>query len=561
MSLKVPKANQIQLFKEGYKHVQGLDDAVLRNIQAVNELTDLVRTSYGPNGRNKLVINHLGRLFVTSDAATIIREIEVVHPAAKLVVMASQAQEAEIGDATNMVIIFAGELLKKAESLLVMGLHPSEVIKGYELALDKTLKELETLSTWKLTQPLTQDSLVTALKPAIAAKQYGIEDTLASLVAEAALSVMPPNPKNFNVDNVRVVKIMGGSLAASKVVQGMVFGREPEGDVKKVLKAKVAVFTSALDIAQTETKGTVLIKSAEEMLNFTAGEEKHMEKIFQEIADSGVKVIVAGSAIGELALHYLNRMGIAVLKVLSKFDLRRLCRVVNATPLARMGAPTPEEAGYVDVFETTEIGGDRVTVLRQLSDGDPGFDPTAPGEKTKTTTIVLRGATANHLDDLERAVDDGANLIKGLMKDNRTVPGAGSTEMELAKRVDTFGSGLKGLAQHAVKRYATSLEVIPRTLAENALGGAEGNEVLSRLWAKHEMKGGEAWGVDVEAEEDGTLQADRFKIYDSLAAKQWALKLATEAAISVLSVDSIIMSKPAGGPKIPQQSGNWDNDD
>jgi len=208
---------------------------------------------------------------------------------------------------------------------------------------------------------------------------------------------------------------------------------------------------------------------------------------------------VAGTSVGELALHYLNRFGIAVLKVLSKFDLRRLCRVVNATPLARMGAPTPEEAGYVDVFETIEIGGDRVTILRQLTDGDAGFDPTSPGEKTKTATIVLRGATANHLDDLERAVDDGVNVIKGLMKDPRTVPGAGATEMELAKRVDAYGSGLKGLAQHAVKRYASALEVAPRTLAENALGGAEGNEVLSRLWAKHELKGGEAFGVDVEA--------------------------------------------------------------
>jgi T-complex protein 1 subunit theta len=221
-------------------------------------------------------------------------------------------------------------------------------------------------------------------------------------------------------------------------------------------------------------------------------------QIFKEIVDSGVKIIIAGSSIGELALHYLNRFGIAVLKVLSKFDLRRLCRVVNATPLARMGAPTPEEAGYVDVFETIEIGGDRVTVLRQLTQGEPGFDPSGVGEKTKTATIVLRGATANHLDDLERAVDDGVNVIKGLIKDARTIPGAGASEMELAKRVDAYGSGLKGLAQHGVKKYANALEVVPRTLAENAMGGAEGNEVLSKLWAKHELKGGEAWGVDIE---------------------------------------------------------------
>ncbi|TEB37948.1 T-complex protein 1 [Coprinellus micaceus] len=492
MALKVPKSNNLQLFKDGYKHLQGLDDAVLRNIQAVNELSNTVRTSFGPNGASHtLSLNHLGRLFVTSDAATIIRELEV-------------AQEAEMGDATNMVLIFAGELLKRAEHLLIMGLHPSEA-----------LEELEKLSTFSLPAQLTPSSLALALKPAIASKQYGSEDFLADLVAEAALTVMPNNPKSFNVDNVRVVKIMGGSLSSSKVVQGMVFGREPEGTVKK-------------------TKGTVLIKSADQMLNFSSGEEKHMEAIFKEIADSGVK----------LALHFLNRLGIAVLKVLSKFDLRRLCRVVSATPLARVGAPTPEEAGFVDVFETVEIGGDRVTVVRQLAPGDEGYDASSPGEKTKTATIVLRGATSNHLDDLERAIDDGVNVIKSLMKDPRLVPGAGATELELAKRVDAYGRGLKGLSQHS-----------------NALGGAEGNEVLSRLWAKHDAKGGEAWGVDVEAEADGTLDANAHKIYDSIAAKKWAIKLATEAAVSVLSVDSIIMSKPAGGPKIPQQSGNWDEDD
>ena len=221
-------------------------------------------------------------------------------------------------------------------------------------------------------------------------------------------------------------------------------------------------------------------------------------QVVKEIADSGIKVIIAGSSVGELALHYLNRFDIAVLKVLSKFELRRLCRVVNATPLARLGAPTPEEAGFVDIFETIEVGGDRVTVLRQLILGDDGFDPTTEGEKTRTATIVLRGATSNHLDDLERAIDDGVNVIKSLIKDPRLVPGAGSSELELAKRVDFYGSGLKGLSQHAVKKFASALEVVPRTLAENALGGAEGNEVLSRLWAKHEQKGGESWGVDVE---------------------------------------------------------------
>jgi chaperonin GroEL (HSP60 family) len=222
-------------------------------------------------------------------------------------------------------------------------------------------------------------------------------------------------------------------------------------------------------------------------------------QIIKEIADSGVKVIIAGSSVGDLALHYLNRSSIAVLKVLSKFDLRRLCRVVNAVPLARLGAPTPEEAGYVDIFETTEIGGDRVTVLRQLSDADTTEPRTH--EKTRTATIVLRGATPNRLDDLERAIDDGVNVIKALLKDPRLVPGAGATEIELASRVEVYGNGLKGLAQHAVKKYAEALEVIPRTLADNAFGGSKGDEVVTRLWAKHrnhDDKTAISWGVDVE---------------------------------------------------------------
>jgi chaperonin GroEL (HSP60 family) len=196
-----------------------------------------------------------------------------------------------------------------------------------------------------------------------------------------------------------------------------------------------------------------------------------------------------------------------VLKVLSKFDLRRVCRVVGATPLARVGAPTREEMGWVDVFEGVEVGGDRVTVLRQEEEGDSRDGGKADGEKesmkTRTATIVLRGATPNHLDDLERTIDSGVACLKALLKDARLVPGAGATEVELARRVEVYGAGMRGLGQHAVKRYAAALEVVPRTLAENAFGGGRGGgggavEVEGKLRGKHEEKGGEGWGVDVE---------------------------------------------------------------
>lgn len=270
-----------------------------------------------------------------------------------------------------------------------------------------------------------------------------------------------------------------------------------------------------------------------------------MPQIFQELADSGLKVVVAGANVGELALHYLNRHGILVIKVLSKFDLRRLCRVLGATPLARLGAPTPDEMGHCDVVETVEIGGDRVTVFRQEQ------------EQARTATVVLRGATVNQLDDVERAIDDGASVVKGVLRDAQMIPGAGATELELAKRVAAYGERTPGLSQHAIRRFADALEVVPRTLAENA--GLDATETLARLYAAHQA-GNAAAGVDIEGEHGGVVDANKAEIVDLLAATRWALRYATDAAVSVLRVDSIIMSKPAGGPAPPKQNPNWDED-
>ena len=428
--------------------------------------------------------------------------------------------------------------------------------------------------------------LAKAIRTVIASKQSGSEDILSQMVAEAVLAVLPKNPSNFNVDNIRVVKIMGGSLDQSKVVKGMVFGREPDGSIKKASKAKVGVFSCPIDISQTETKGTVLLHNAKEMLNFTKGEESQLETIIKEIHDSGVRVVVAGSTVGELALHYLNRYQILIVKILSKFELRRLCRVVGATPLARLGAPMPDEMGSIDIVETLEIGGDRVTVFRQQNDA------------TRTATLVIRGATQNHLDDIERAIDDGVNVFKAITRDPKLVPGAGATEMQLIERISAFGEKTPELSQYAIKKYAESFEVIPRTLAESA--GLDATEVLASLYAAHhksstststssknpkaanhkkasasdddddddeeddEDEDEEDWciGVDVENEDGtGTLDAKEEGILDLLVSKQWAIRLATEAARTVLSVDQIIVARQAGGPKMPSgQNPNWDED-
>ncbi|KKK20350.1 hypothetical protein ARAM_003309 [Aspergillus rambellii] len=594
MSLSLPGPSQAGLFKPGYQSHDAEDGAVIRNIEACQAISQTVQTSLGPYGRNKIVINHLQKMILTSDAAVILRELDVVHPAAKLLVMASQQQDAEMGDGTNLVIVLAGELLKKAEELLRLGLKTSDITQGYEKAQNFALKVLEDLEVDRLKDLRSQTELTKALRTVVASKQSGTEELLASLVAEAVLAVLPKNPVNFNVDNVRVVKIMGGSLEQSRVVKGMVFGREPEGTVKKAHKAKVGVFSCPIDISQTETKGTVLLKNAQEMLDFTKGEEDRLESTIKELYDSGLRVVVAGAAVGDLALHYLNRFNILVIKILSKYELRRLCRVVGATPLARLGAPMPDEMGSVDIVETTEIGGDRVTVFRQE-------DSTAV---TRTSTIVLRGATQNHLDDVERAIDDGVNAVKAITKDARLVPGAGATEVQLVERISAFADRTPGLPQHAIRKYAEAFEVIPRTLAESA--GLDATEVLSRLYTAHhrttknaaatattaddaesssdedeeedeeeeedgqeeEEGSSEAdeepyWttGVDLEATSSaGTLDAVEEGILDLLASKSWAIRLASEAARTVLSVDQIIVARQAGGPKPPGPNPNWDED-
>ncbi|KAJ8104693.1 hypothetical protein OPT61_g10621 [Boeremia exigua] len=349
MSLSIPNAPNSGLFKQGYQNYDAEDGAVIRNIDACRTIAQTVQTSLGPFGRNKIVINHLQKMILTSDAATILRELEVVHPAAKLLVMASQQQEAEMGDATNLVIVLAGELLKKAEELIRMGLKTSDIVLGYEKAQNAAQQVLRVhLVCDKVADIRSQEELAKAIRTVVAAKQSGSEDFLADIVAEAVLAVLPKNPVNFNVDNVRVVKIMGGALEQSKVVKGMVFARSPEGNVTKATKAKVGVFSCPIDISQTETKGTVLLHNAKEMMDFTKGEEQQVEQAIKELHDSGIRVVVAGSTIGELAQHYLNRYNMLTIKILSKFELRRLCRVVGATPLARLGAPMPDEMGTID---------------------------------------------------------------------------------------------------------------------------------------------------------------------------------------------------------------------
>ncbi|KAK3037103.1 hypothetical protein RJ639_029945 [Escallonia herrerae] len=540
MSLQMQSYGIQSMLKEGHKHLSGLDEAVLKNIDACKQLSTITRTSLGPNGMMKMVINHLDKLFVTNDAATIVNELEVQHPAAKILVLAGKAQQEEIGDGANLTVSFAGELLQNAEELIRMGLHPSEIIIGYTKAINKTIELLEELieeGSEKM-DVKNKDEVISRMRSAVASKQFGQEDFLCPLIADACIQVCPKNPANFNVDNVRVAKLLGGGLHNSTIVRGMVLKSDAVGSIKRMEKAKVAVFVGGVDTSATETKGTVLIHSAEQLENYAKSEEAKVEELIKAVAESGAKVIVSGAAVGEMALHFCERYKLMVIKISSKFELRRFCRTTGAVGLLKLGQPNPDDLGYVDSISVEEIGGARVTVVRNEEGGN------------SVTTVVLRGSTDSILDDLERAIDDGVNTYKAMCRDSRIVPGAAATEIELARRLKELSFKETGLDQYAIAKFAESFEMIPKTLSENA--GLNAMEIISSLYAEH-ANGNTKVGIDLE--EGVCKDSSAMNIWDLHVTKFFALKYAADAACTVLRVDQIIMSKPAGGPRRDQPAG------
>jgi T-complex protein 1 subunit theta len=278
--MMMPGSNFQNMLKEGARHYAGLEEAILRNIEACVQVSKITRTSLGPMGMNKIVVTHLDKVYITSDAATLMEEMEVHHPAAKMLAMAAKTQESEVGDGTNFVLTFAGELMQQAENLLKIGLHPSEILTGYEKAYKKFLEVMPNYVVHTVTDPRNKAEVVPILENVIATKLYGYESFLAPMVFEACRYAMPEkNVKSFDVENVRVAKIMGPSINESTVVRGLVILRGSETSITSVKDAKVAVFNCPIESTQGETKGTVLLKNADDLINYTKTEEKHMEGV------------------------------------------------------------------------------------------------------------------------------------------------------------------------------------------------------------------------------------------------------------------------------------------
>jgi T-complex protein 1 subunit theta len=536
------------MLKDGTQHFSNSDEGlhsasvVIRNIEACVQLCQMLSTSLGPQGRSKLVVNHLGKIVVTSDCAAILKEMEVEHPAAKLLQMATEKQNEACGDGTNLVLTFAGELLWNTLELIhKMGWqHASEIVEGFHLAGKRVQTELlPQLCCDVVTDVRDEAQLLRILKPVLMSKNMESPDDLAPLVAQACLKVMTKTATGkykVSPDAVRTVKILGSSMSASELIEGYVAQRGLETTTTSAKDCKLVVFASGIEASATEAKGTVLMKTAEDLKQYNKTEEAKMEEIIQGIAQTGVKLVVSGGNVSDMALHFMDRFELLCLRLSSKWELRRLCQATGATPLVRLGAPMPEEVGYADSVSVKEVGERTVTIIQS-------------SKSTKLATILLRASTSSVLADLERAVEDGVRAVEMVCKDGRLVHGGGAVEMAMAVELTRQADKHPGLEQYAIRAFAKALEIVPRTLAVNAGWDAK---VVANLQAAHAGHNDNTTicdaGIDIEEEQITSMKANG--VVDLLGTKSSALKLAVDAALTVLKIDQIIMSKPSGGPKM-----------
>lgn len=547
------------LMKAGTSSYAGLEEAVYKNIEACMQLVRITRTSLGPNGLSKMILNHLEKLIITKNASTIVSEIEVSHPAAKMLVMAAQNQALEYGDGTNLVLTIAGQLLDRAKSLLEQGFVTTDIISGYERALAHILSEISDDSKSTLIHRPVLDlhdpkQVALAVKPALAAKQSGYEDFLAELVADACVQVIPEDPRLFNPESIRIAKVPGRSITDSFAIRGFVIPTLPKGAVQGMKQCRIAIFGCAIELERTETKGTVLLQNAEDLLNLSASEEKAMDAKIKEFADSGINVIVSQMSFHDLAIHFCDKYGILAVKIGSKFEVRRFAKSVGAAINMTFRVPEAAKLGTCTEMVIEEIGDKQVIVARD--DEGAANDNTTDNEIhcRDIATIVLRAATQNVLNDVSIAIGNAINVVKATCMDDRFLPGAGAAEMALATQLHSLASKEPGLQQYSLHAYAEALEMIPRILTETA--GLPVDDVLTEMQAKH-AAGIDYTGVDIDGINEGkgwTVNACEAKVYDNLAIKRWALRMATDTACNVLHVDMIIMRKQAGGPK-PQMPG------
>jgi len=527
----------IFILSEGTQRTIGRD-AQRNNIMAAKLVAETVRTTLGPKGMDKMLVDSVGDIVVTNDGVTILEEMQIEHPAAKMIVEVAKTQENEVGDGTTTAVILAGELLKNAERLLDQDIHPTVIAKGYRQAAEEAQEILNRISE-NVTindEDLLKKIAITAMtgKGAEASK-----DSLASLIVKAVKQVIELGDKNnisnLDIEDIKLEKRVGGGTDDSELIEGIVIDKERVNSAmpKQIRNAKVALLDVALEIKNTETDAKIQISDPAQLQAFIDQEERIIRDMVDRILKSGANVVIAQKGIDDLAQHFLGKNGIYAVRRVKKSDVEKLARATGAKIVSSLKDLSKEDLGYAGLVEEIKIGDEEMTFVREC-------------KNPKAVTLLIRGGTKHVVDEVERAVKDALGDIVAALKVGKVVAGGGATEVEVSRELRKFANKMSGREQLAILAFADAFEIIPRTLAENA--GLDPIDKLTELKAEHD-KGMKWAGLDVF--KGKVVDSWKEGVIEPLKIKTQATKSASEVAELILRIDDVIaasnLSKEGGG--------------
>lgn len=517
-------------------------DAQRMNILAARVISEAVRTTLGPRGMDKMLVDSLGDVVVTNDGVTILKEMEVEHPAAKMLVEVAKTQDEQVGDGTTTAVIIAGELLREAERLLDQTIHPTVIAGGYRLAAERAQKILE-----EIAEPVKIDDEELLKKIAMTAmtgkKAESSRNTLAELAVKAVKQIVDKADGGYiaDIDYIGVEKKPGESTDDSQLVQGVILDKERVHPTmpKRVKNAKIALVDCALEIEKTETDAEIRVTSPEQLRAFIEEEESILRGMVDKIKATGANVLICQKGIDDLAQHYLAKAGIYAVRRAKKSDMEKLARATGGKVVTNLDDLTSKDLGYANLVEEKKIGDDKMTFVEECKD-------------PKAVSILVRGGTEHVVDEVERAVHDALSVVGAAIEDGKYIVGGGAPDIELTKRLREYSESVGGREALAVNAFANAIESVPRTLAENA--GLDGIDVLVELRAKHEKPEGKYFGID--AFKGKVTDMKKEGVIEPLRSKSQAIKSASEAAIMILRIDDVIAaSKKEISPPKPPSTG------
>jgi thermosome len=525
----------IIILKEGTERNRG-SDARNANIQAARIVAEVVKGSLGPKGMDKMLVDSFGDVTITNDGATMLKKMDVQHPAAKMMVEVSKTQDDEVGDGTTTVVVLTGELLGKAVELMDKKVHPTVVIDGYRDAQEQALKFLEEFSI--KVDPRDRGTLKKVAMTSLASKLVaGYSGYIADLAIDAILQVAEEVDGGYEVDldMVKMEKKPGGSLTDSRLIRGLVIDKEVvHSDMPKLVrKAKIGLLNAAMEIEKTEFSAKIHIEKPDEMQAYLDQEEQMLREMVKKVKGAGVNVLFCQKGIDDMVQHFLAREGVMAARRLKKSDMEALAKATGAKVVTSVDDLSKEDAGYAATVEERKIGDDKMTFVEGC-------------KNPKAVSILIRGGTERIVDEAERSLHDALSVVRDVVREPKIVAGGGAPEVEVARRLRRYAEGISGRERLAVSAFAEALEVIPTTLAENA--GMDPIDAISEMQSRHEK--GEMW-VGINSMDGKVSDMAELDVYEPMQVKAQALKSATEASTMLLKIDDVIAASKMKPPKMP----------